>query len=335
MQCKTISPKELQIFYDDYKGDKTFLQSAKFGAWRESLGEQILYKGFFEGKTLKATALIQGITSRFKTYLHCPHGPLIAPWDLTLWEYFLHQYKDLGDERKVDLIRISPLLIIDNQEIYPTFGTIGFVPAATHLVNPEHTLVLDITQSEETILAQMRKSTRYEVNRIEKSGITVDQGNSPNDLDIFWKLHAETVSRQKFVPFPLSNTKKELKAFGDDCLIFNSKIEDKYYSSAIILFDKRAAYYHQGASKHCKLPCSHATIWSAIKEAKARGCTEFNFWGVVDDQAKKHPWYGLSKFKRGFGGEERKYLHVQDFQYTLKGKLNRSIETFRKWKRGY
>ena len=38
---------------------------------------------------------------------------------------------------------------------------------------PERTIVLDITKDEDERLEDMKKSMRYEVRRIEKSGITV------------------------------------------------------------------------------------------------------------------------------------------------------------------
>ncbi len=190
------------------------------------------------------------------------------------------------------------------------------------MVNPEKTWILDITPDEEALLAQMKKSTRYEVRQIEKKGLTVKQGNSAEDLDIFWELHRETVARQKFVPFPKKNTEIEIQTFSEDCQIFSTKVENDYLSSSVILFDDQSAYYHQGASQYSKLPVAHATIWAAIKEAKKRGCQTFNFWGIVDDEAKKHPWYGLSRFKRGFGGEEHNYLHCQDYPLTWKYTLN-------------
>ena len=36
-QLSPISQKELQAFYDAYEGDKTFLQSGQFGAWRKAI----------------------------------------------------------------------------------------------------------------------------------------------------------------------------------------------------------------------------------------------------------------------------------------------------------
>ncbi len=180
----------------------------------------------------------------------------------------------------------------------------------------------------------MKKSTRYEVRKGLKEAtgfnITVD-----HNLDAFWNLHEATVARQGFVPFTKASTAAELETFGRQCQIITVWHKEKALASGVFLFDDNAAYYHQGASVHSKLPAAHAYIWAAILEAKKRGCTEFNFWGVCSEAETKHPWFGLSKFKRGFGGTEKNYHHVHDFEITWKAKLNRIIEARRKKKRGY
>ncbi len=323
LSIKQISPEILQKFYDEFSEEKSFLQSNTYAEFRQKIGEKISRYGIFDGETLIGAAMIQKITTKFKTFLHIPHGPIFKDMqneDSPVWDKFLQFYIEQGKIEKCDFVRISPLFATTN----PTtefFKKNNFRPAPVHLINPEKTWILDLTQSEEDILKNMKKSTRYEVRRIEKCNIETDIGNAPHDLDTFWALHLETVSRQGFTPFPRNNTKLEIDIFKNDCQIFSAKIDDKYYSSSIILFDKHAAYYHQGSSSYSKAPVSLATIWTAIKEAKRRGCTEFNFWGVVSVENKKHPWWGLSRFKRGFGGAEN-FVHVHDFPITNKYWLN-------------
>jgi lipid II:glycine glycyltransferase (peptidoglycan interpeptide bridge formation enzyme) len=192
-----------------------------------------------------------------------------------------------------------------------------------------------LEQDVDEILKNMRKSTRYEVRRIEKEGIKLSQGNSEKELNTFWKLHQKTAARQKFVPFSYKSTAIEMDIFGKDCQIFTATHNHENIASSVILFDSRSAYYHQGASVLSKIPGAHATLWAAIQEAKKRGCTEFNFWGVSPSEKIEHPWAGLSRFKRGFGGEERKYLRAQDLPLTPKYWLNFAVEKVRRWKRHY
>lgn len=330
--ARAIDFATLENFYASYSEPKTFLQSARFTRYRQYCGEAILIEGYFYQENLIGIAVIQALKTKLKRWLHVPHGPLVlAAHKTDFWPWWLQHYQTLGLTKKQDLVRVSALLEPNETDI---FSSLKFKPAAIHLVNPENTWVLDITQSEETLLGSMKKSTRYEVKKSLKAEtgfkITIDQ-----NLNIFWELHQATVARHGFVPFTYQSTKAELEAFGNNCQIITVWHEEKPLASGVFLFDDRTVYYHQGASVPSKLPAAHAYIWAAIGEAKARGCTEFNFWGVSPEDQPHHPWFGLSKFKRGFGGFEKKYEHVQDFEITWKAKLNRIIETWRKKKRGY
>ena len=263
LKFQEITANELQKFYNEFKGDKTFLQTSKFGDFREKLGEKNFRYGIFlsssspdskspkSGLKLIGTAQFQKICARRGVFLHVPHGPLILAPPLkkggrggfSALTFFLEQLKNIGRSEDCDFIRVSPLFSTETKLL---FQKADFRPAPLH-INPNRTWLLDLTPNLEEILKNMRKSTRYETRRIEKCGIGVTKGNSEKDLDIFWNLHQKTIARQGFQPFPKESTKIELEVFGEDCQISSARIDQEFYSSSIILFDKHAAYYHQGA----------------------------------------------------------------------------------------
>lgn len=330
--ARSIDFATLENFYTSFQEPKTFLQSSGFAQYRTTCGEQVLVEGYFYQENLIGVAVIQTLKTRLKRWFHVPHGPLVlAPHKTNFWPWWLQHYQTLGVTQKQDLVRVASLLEPSEAQI---LQRLKFKPAAIHLVNPETTWILDITANEETLLANMKKSTRYEVRKSIKPEtgfrITVDQ-----NLDAFWELHQATVKRHGFVPFTRQSTKTELEVFGSECQIVTVWHDQKPLASGVFLFDDKAGYYHQGASVPSKLPAAHASLWAAICEAKKRGCTHFNFWGVSPEDQPHHPWFGLSKFKRGFGGFEKEYLHVHDFEITWKAKLNRIIEARRKKKREY
>jgi lipid II:glycine glycyltransferase (peptidoglycan interpeptide bridge formation enzyme) len=338
-----------ECFTKKFPGEYTFLQSPLFGDFREKLGEKVMYVGVEDGEgDLVMANLVQVIQSGWKKWLHVPHMNVGS--DKKAVKFFLEGLKNLGEDLKCDLVRISPLVeknppqpclsgggppFHKGEAIGKVFEVLGFRDAAVHLVNPEKTWVLDITQSEEEILTGMDKKHRSDLKRGIKKGATIAQGNDKKNLDIFWDLHTETVKRQGFVPFSQKSTEIELEVFGKNVVIFNGSVEGQYFSSAIMLFDRDQAYYHQGASVSSKIPVSNVVLWEALCEAKKRGCKIFNFWGVSDKNNPKHPWSGLSRFKRKFGGREIDYLHCQDFPLTWKYYLNFCLEKWRRWRRGY
>ena len=63
IQIKEISAQELQRFYNQFQGEKTFLQSSQYGEWRKAIKETILYYGIHDGNNIIGTALIQKIKS--------------------------------------------------------------------------------------------------------------------------------------------------------------------------------------------------------------------------------------------------------------------------------
>jgi|GEM_PF-321989 len=107
-------------------------------------------------------------------------------------------------------------------------------------------------------------------------------------------------------------------------------------ASSLIIFTKSAAFYHQGASLHTKIPATYLLQWEAIKEAKNRGCQLYNFWGIYDEQRPQRTpksWQGLTLFKTGFSGQIKRFLPTQDYIISKKYYITYLWERFLMWKR--
>ena len=101
-----------------------------------------------------------------------------------------------------------------------------------------------------------------------------------------------------------------------------------------MIFYGNEASYHYGVSSELGTKYSGAPLlhMQAMRDARKRGITRYNFWGIVDEEDTKHRFYGVSVFKRGFGVSELKYLPAHDLildkkQYYLK---TYPIETLRR-----
>lgn len=314
---------------------KTFCQSWNWGIFNQSMGDKVWRFGIFENEQLVAIAQVLKIKARRGSFLFVPHGPLIALGDKKeIIKNILEKLKDLAKAENVNFIRFSPILEVSDSNI---FKDLGFRNAPIHM-HPELTWELDISLSEEDILKGMRKTTRYLIKQAEKNkDIEITKGTSDEMLNDFEKLYLETAERQSFTPFSNDYLKKEVDAFKNDnqILIFSGKYKGEVVSSAIIVYYSGIGFYHQGASslKYPKVPVSYLLQWEAIKEAKDRGCKLYNFWGVVPEGTKNHPWAGLSLFKKGFGGFEKEYVKTQDYVLSNKYWLTYIIEQIRRRKR--
>jgi len=322
--------------------EKTFLDSWNWGEFNKIMGYKIWRWGIYENNELLGICFFYKIKAKRGTFLFLPHCPVIKKSvghkKQEILNFLLKELKKLGKQEKASFIRIAPVWnrTDENKSI---FKQLGFRQALIH-IHPELTWQLDTTPSEEELLMRMRKTTRYLIRQALKNPeIQIIKSKNPNDVSIFNELYKKTVKRHDFAPFPLNYLQNEFKVFSldNEIVIFLGKYRDKVVCSAMIIYWQGIGFYHQGASIPLKAPVSYLLQWEAIKHAKARGCQIYNFWGIAEQglKNKKHPWRGLTLFKKGFGGQVKEYVKTQDFVLSYKYWFNFLIEAIRRKKRGF
>ena len=342
MEVKIINEKSIwENFLLEMGGEKTFLDSWNWGEFNLMMGNKIWRLGIFDGGKLVGTALISKITAKRGTFLLIQHGPVISGENKkneTL-QILLDELKKIGKEERASFIRMNPLWE-RNQENQNILRDLGFKEAPMHANAYEATWKLDITIPEEELLKNMRKTTRYLIRQgMKNQDIIVETSERLNDIEKYQKLNKEIAKRQKFVPFSFEYAKNEFEVFSPDkqVLLFFGKYKEEIISSALVIFWSGIGFYHQAASssKYTKFSIPYLLLWEAIKEAKKRGCSLFDFWGYVNPfKNSKHPWAGPTLFKMGFGGKPYEYVKTQDFPLSKKYWLTYIFEKLRKAKRG-
>jgi len=346
MQIKEITNKSQWEDFILQNKKATFLHSWNWGEFNKNTGEKIWRVGVFDSRDeamprLIAVALIIKVKAKRGSFLFVPQGPIISQKSKIksqkLSGEVFNYLKNLGKKEKVGFIRISPITE-NTSENLNIFKQAGFRNAPIHMMHPEITWLLDITKSEEDILKGMRKTHRNLIRRAVKDGVEIIQSADEKYLKIFYDIHMETVRRHKFTPFSYDYLKSEVEAFknNNQISIFSARYKNKIISSAVIVFYGNQAFYHHGSSlsEYNKIPSSYLILWEAIKEAKKRNKETFNFYGIVENKPK-HPWTGLSRFKKGFGGFKKELVHCQDLPLNKKYLIAWLVETVRKIKRGY
>lgn len=335
MELKEITNKADWEAFLATQGRKTFLHSFAWGEFHNSLGNKAWRFGIFEGNQQIAAALVIKIRSRRGDFLLVPHGPV---GDLKVLPLLLEKLKDLAKREKADFIRISPIAPRTPENV-AAFKKLGFRQGPLHY-HPESSWKLDITKSEDEILAGMRKTTRYEIRQAQKNpDIEFIKSTNLDDLDIFYNIHNEVVKVQKFVPFSLEYLKKEFSAFLQDnqIVLYFAKYKGQYIAGSFEIFTSGAGFYHHAGllPEFRKLPVSALLQWEAIQEAKSRGCTTYDFWGYANPATQpNHPYAGPTLFKQGFGGYLDEYVKTQDYIISPKYWLHYIIELTRKLRRG-
>jgi len=294
--------------------EANFLQSWYWGDFHTALGHSVYRTGFYKGEVLVGVMLSVVEDARRGRYLTIPGGPIMNWDDSALVESFVVEVKKLSKTYACVFARVRPQLE-STEKTKALFKKLGFRSSPTHL-HAELTLQLDITETEEKLLANMRKATRYEIKKAQKLGVTVTATDDPKSLRTFYDTQLNTAQRQKFVPFTYEYLYEQFKVFADAgrVLLFTAAYGDEVLAQAFVIFYGREAAYHYGASTDAgrKYPGAYLAQWEAIREAKKRGLSVYNFWGVSPEGETGHRFEGLSKFKRGFGGNDFEYLHAHD-----------------------
>lgn len=339
IQVKPIQSKQQWEEFEKKYAPNTFLQSWEWGESQAALGHKIYRLGVFRDDKLKGVAFFYLIKAKRGTHLCCPHGPLIDWLDQEAFSTLIDYLKRVSKKEKVAFIRIASLQD-DSPQNRGLFLRAGFRGAPIHLIHPELAWMVDVTKSEDEILAQMKKRTRYSIRKATRDGVEIQKTTDTKYLEEFFKVYRETVKRHNFVPWSKNYIKREFEIFSKDdkILLFLARYKEEVLASAMVVYTNGSGFYHHGAStsKFKNIPASELLQWEAIKEAKKREMNRYNFWGIAPEGApSKHPLIGVSRFKKGFGGFSESYLHVQDLPLNKKYWFNYVIERARRIKRGY
>ncbi len=139
-------------------------------------------------------------------------------------------------------------------------------------------------------------------------------GETKDLLDIkyvkaFEKILSETTKRQGFSGHNIYFYKKLLKLFNNDAFMLLAKHNNQIIAGGIFVYSGDTLIYLYGASSNNYRNLQAPTLlqWKAIEKGKERGQKYYDFLGIASENDKNHPWFGVSRFKRKFGGFETKY----------------------------
>lgn len=332
----TVKNIEDQKVWEDFllaHPEANFLQSWYWGEFHKALGSVIHRVGFYNGNVLVGVMLSVVEDARRGRYLTVPAGPIIDWKDNDLIAAFTEEIKKQATEDSCVFVRVRPQL--ESKEFsQKLFKGLGFVSAPIHL-HAELTSQLDLTPTEDQLLANMRKATRYEIKKAISQGIKISTSQNPEDIKKFYDIQVKTSERQKFVPFSYKFLNEQFKVFTavNKLHLYKAELNGQLLAMGFIIFYNKEAAYHYGAGTEegRKYPGAYLIQWEAIKEAKRRGMQRYNFWGVTREDQKEHRFYKLSIFKRGFNGTDLEYLHAQDLVVNKIGYFkNWIIENIRK-----
>ena len=180
-----------------------------------------------------------------------------------------------------------------------------------------NTVTLDLTKSEDDLLAGMNQGTRRKIRTAIKEGVTVRPANSPADLKTLYDLYTITGQRQGFLIRPVDYYREAWANFMDAGLAqaFLAEWNGRALAGLVLFHFGPKAWYFYGMSSNeerDRMP-TYLIQWEAIRWAKAHGYTTYDFWGAPDEFTEDDPMWGVFRFKDGFGGTVVRHIGAYDY----------------------
>jgi peptidoglycan pentaglycine glycine transferase (the first glycine) len=335
------------------------LQTWEWGKVKSQFGWQAHYLLWFDGehtvelvttrhldylkkKPLVAAALvlqrkimIGGFTHRVGI-MYVPKGPLLDWNNSDLCQHVLQDLKHFAERHTAIFIKIDPDIETGMGVPGEEGSTESSLASAVTLelktggwqlsdeqIQFRNTVLLDLQPSEEELLANMKQKTRYNVNLAIRKGVNIRLGQ-PTDLDMLFRMYAETSIRDGFVirnetyyrevwnAFLPSNGPRTFQRPIAEILI--AEVNEEPVAGAIIFRFARRGWYLYGMSTQAhrdKMP-NHLLQWEAIKRLKAANCLTYDLWGAPDEFVESDPLWGVYRFKVGLGGTVHRHLGAWD-----------------------
>ena len=302
-----------------------FTQAWFYGEWQESMGRKV--RRFEIKNNSEILGFFQVITYPLilgRNIIYIPHAPILR-----------QGYEEHADFLKVFREKLTKIAKEENTifarfDLYFHNSNYGSkesldkyfhkVPSyAYHSVyfQPKYEWVLNIDKPESELFNDIPRKSRYDIHFAENKGVIIEvvDNNLNKYFEDFYRLLSETAKRNNFSLHQkiyyqniLKNCEKNKNAF-----LVLAKYKDKIFAASLILLFGETAYSVFGGldDKFKNLRAPRLVHWRGIIESKNRGCKFYNFGAVSSDNDYKS-FEGISRFKKGFGGQMAEYSDSYD-----------------------
>lgn len=291
-----------------------FIQSWEWGEFQQRVGRQVIRLQAVEGDEVVWQG--HGFEHRLGLGLKYLYLPRLRP-------EIINEVMNYCHDRDYSFIRIEPLAEPSAINYQPASrrGRLSAIPN----IQPQHTLILDLSLSEDELLSAMHPKTRYNIHLAERKGVVI---RKEKNSEIFIALNAETVKRDGFHSHPEAYYREMVK------MPICRRLTAHYGSQAVasniwIGFGDTFTYLHGASSSlNRNVMAPYFLQWEGIRLAKSLGYRYYDFWGIAPPAVESaggqttclngftwetdHPWTGVTRFKVGFGGTLRSYPGAVD-----------------------
>jgi len=278
---------------------------------------------------LKRTILRNAFAARV-SILYAPKGPLLDWSNESLRKRVFDDLESFAKRQGAIFLKIDPDIVLgrgvdlgNSDQVIPSeMKRRGWVESKEQ-IQFKNTVIVDLSESEESILMRMKQKTRYNIRLAEKKGVSIREGKL-EDLENLYRMYAETSVRDGFVIRDENYYMTVWRSFMSQvegqrsepsAIPLIAEVDNEPVAAIFLFMFAGRAYYVYGMSRNAhreKMP-TYLLQWEAMKVAKANGCLTYDLWGAPDVFDESDSMWGVYRFKEGLGGDVLRTLGAYDF----------------------
>jgi len=293
-----------------------FQQSPEWAKVKSNWKHEVVLAEAEDGKIIGILSILIRKIPIFGNIMYSSRGPICDIHDLQVLNQLTEGAKELAKKYKAIVFKMEPDIESSDKEFRKSVENLGYkikdkAKNFREVIQSRYVFRLNIkNKTEDEVFAGFHQKTRYNVRLAIKKGVVVKEGKK-EDLKEFYKIMSETGNRDGFIIRSLSYFEKMYDELAPEYMkIFMAYYEGKAIAGVIPVWYGNKTWYLYGASsnEHRNLMPNYLLQWEMIKLAIQKKCEIYDLRGVSGTIDKKHPQYGLYRFKKGFGGDFLEFI---------------------------
>ena len=240
-----------------------------------------------------AQALVRNLPKPFKKLFYVPRGPFC---DENNREKILIELSKWAKRQGGVVLKIEPDWIDDN------FHMKNWRKSKNQILIPKTAILHLQGKTNDELMSELRRQTRYLVRKSSKSNITIRKVDSRSkqgrvDIESIMKVYRETAKRSKFDMHSEEYYRDLAQKMSSNCKIYLAEKDSEPLAFIWTIRSRTTEFWLYGGTTvtGLRVEANYALNWFAITQAKKDNVETYDLNGLLND--------GISTFKRGFGQE--------------------------------
>lgn len=241
-----------------------------------------------------AQLLIRQLPFPFRALVYIPRGPLCA---VEHTQAVLNSLAGHAASRHHGVaLSIEPDWDRDSAYAGAVAGA-GFRESANTVLIPR-TLILDLTRTDDELMADMSKSTRANIRKAMRSDIEFRKVKTDSELEQVLAIYHETADRAGFGIHEDKYYRDIFRNLGDGSPVIGAFDGEQMLAFVWLARSGTTAFELYGgvSAEGQKQRVNYGVKWAALQSMREDGCSRYDFNGLLND--------GISDFKKQFAKHE-------------------------------